>query len=147
VAFGDGGFTATVRGLEFTSGDNAYGAMNITAKYTFESTDGGVLLRRQGELEILPPGFDPGTDRLTADQSALREVLTKRLGEVLKPEIRGEGIVLAGELGRVGKLLPVQATSGDGWLNLGWNRARDRTVVAEEMETTKVTRFRVPKPE
>jgi hypothetical protein len=131
VSFEDGGFTATVRGLEFTSGESAYGAMNITTRYKFESTDEGVLMRRQGDLEILPPGFDPENDRLTADQSALREILIRRLGEVLKPEIRGEGIELPGELVRAGKLLPVEATSHAGWLHMGWNRAQERTVVAE----------------
>lgn len=130
VRFDDGAFAVTIRGLEFTSGENAYGAMNITAQYRFESTAQGVLMRRQGELEILPPDFDPDTDRLTADQSALRKVLNERLGEVLKPEIRGEGIELPGELVRAGKLLPVEATSDAGWLRMGWNRTRERTVVA-----------------
>jgi hypothetical protein len=132
ITFGDGGFLATVRGLEFTSGNEAYGAMNITVRYTFESIDGGVLLRRVGDLEILPPNFVPGTDRLTADQSALREVLMRRLGETLKPEIRGEGIELPGELRRAGRLLPVEATSESGWLHLAWNLARERTVVASK---------------
>jgi hypothetical protein len=146
VTFSDGGFVATVRGQQFSSGSNVYGAMNITARYQFESTDDGVLLRRRGDLEIFPPGFMPGTDRLTAEQSALREVLIRRLGEVLKPEIRGEGIELPGELSRAGRLLPVEASSDGGWLLLGWNRARERTVLAERAEDSVVSNPGSPSP-
>jgi hypothetical protein len=78
MSFDDGGFTLTIRGQRFTSGPNGYGAMDITVRYQLVETDGGVVLRRQGDLEILPPGFRPGTDRLSAEQSALREILEPR---------------------------------------------------------------------
>jgi hypothetical protein len=140
VEFDDDGFTVTIRGRRFTSGDNTYGAMNITARYDFVTTDAGVLLRRQGDLEILPPGFRPGEDRLSAEQTALREILIKRLGEVFKPEIQGEGIALPGELSRVGRLLPVVASSDEGWLHLAWNRGRAKTVVAQAAAAAKLSR-------
>jgi hypothetical protein len=104
--------------------------MDITVRYQLVETDGGVVLRRQGDLEILPPGFRPGTDRLSAEQSALREILIKRLGEVFEPEVQGEGIELPGELARAGRLMPVEASSSDGWLVLGWNRGGRPTAVA-----------------
>jgi hypothetical protein len=134
VSFDDGGLTVTVRGQEFTSGDDAYGAMDITARYEFVTTDRGVIMRRQGDLEILPPGFRPGEDVLSPEQAALVELLIKHLGNVFKPEVQGDGIELPGELSRAGKLLPVEATSRDEWLVLGWNRSDAPTLVADTRE-------------
>ena len=56
-----GGLAITVRGRAFTTarGRKKHGAMNITAVYKIEPSDAGPQLVRQGDLEIVPPNFDP----------------------------------------------------------------------------------------
>lgn len=121
VTFGDGGFVFEMRGTEWKSGDNTYPAMNVTARYKFEITPAGIKAVRQGELEIYPPEFKPG-DTLSASQTALKRILTRRFNKILKPEIVGEGIQLKGRLANYGKLFVRAFDSQDGWLQAGLER-------------------------
>lgn len=118
VTFDDGGFVFQMRGTEWKSGDNTYPAMNVTARYKLEITPAGIKAVRQGELEIYPPDFKPG-DTLTAQQTALKRILTRRFEKMLKPEFLGEGIQLKGRLASYGKLFVRGFDSHDGWLQAG----------------------------
>jgi hypothetical protein len=120
-----GGLTVTIRGEEYTSGDNAYPAMNVTAHYHLEKNDrGGLRAIRDGDLEIYPPDFKPGVDRLSSSQQSLKTILERRFGKLLKPELPDKptsGLQLSGRWKRLGPL-PIAALSAErGWLTLGWN--------------------------
>ena len=121
VTFGDNGFTATLRGRRYTSGDREFQAMNVTAKYKMEKTDTGAKLIRQGELEIFPPGFDRENGKLSTSQVALRRLLNKRMNKMFPPEIDVESKELPDEWAKVGKLRLDELVAGSGWLTLGWS--------------------------
>ena len=126
-------YHGTIRGQRFTSGDRRFRAMNITASYQVERTERGTRLVRKEELEIVPPGFVPGKGRLSASQIALRRLLTKRLGDLFKPEIVTDGLELPGEWKRVGKLPLIQMNIDRGWVALGW-RLPARESVADRRD-------------
>lgn len=120
VEIADRRFVVTIRGSRFTSGERKFKAMNISAHYAIERTPAGAKLVCQGDLEIVPPRFNPKTGRLSAAQIALRQILKKKLSKLFKPEIVFHGLQLPGELKKVGKLRLAQLTTSDGWVALGW---------------------------
>jgi hypothetical protein len=133
LAIDDGGLSITIRGDEYTSGENAYPAMNVTARYRLERNDrGGLRAIRQGELEIFPPDFKPGEDQLSASQQSLKTILERRFGKLFKPELPDKptaGLELGGRWKGVGPL-PLAALAADnGWLTLGWARANRAAAV------------------
>jgi hypothetical protein len=129
VEIAAGQFTVTFRGRRFTSGERKYNrAMNISAVYSIERTPTGMKLTRQGDLEIVPPRFNPKTGRLSASQIALRQLLKKKLAKLFKPEIASHGLELPGALKKVGKLHLEQLTTGNGWVALGWKMTPPQTV-------------------
>ncbi|MBX7073689.1 MAG: hypothetical protein K1X71_11135 [Pirellulales bacterium] len=123
VVFRDGSLRVTIRGQRFRSGDRQYRAMNVTATYKFENTPNGIKGVRQGELEIFPPGFVPGERRLSVAEQTLRNMLERRMGKILKPELGGEQIKLPGKLAEAGPLTASQAAADGGWLTLGMTRS------------------------
>lgn len=118
IAFADGGFTVQIRGTEYTSGDNSYPAMNVTANYKLEIGDKGIKAVRQGDVQIYPPEFTPG-DQLTPQETALKRILTRRFEKLLKPEFVGEGFQLQGRLASYGKMYVRAVDSTTGWLQAG----------------------------
>lgn len=116
----DGGFRVTLRGQQYTSGERTFPAMDVTAEYKIERTETGVKLIRQGDLVISPPGHQPGQP-LSAGQISLRRLLTRRFGELFKPEIVTEGLKLEGKLAKLGTLRLSQIACDGGWATLGWN--------------------------
>lgn len=123
VSFADDGFSATIRGREFFRGDRGYPGMNITANYKFVKTPEGYKAVRQGDLDILPPGFVAGEGRLSARQQAIRSLLQKRLGNLFKSEIVPQGFSLQGKWAAAGKFEPCEIVARDGWLVIGWKRS------------------------
>ncbi len=120
VRFDDQQWSVTIRGRRYEFGDRIFGEMNITAVYSIDTTDEGVVFRRQGDVEILPPDFDKEQDSLSAPQTALRGILTKRLADVFQAEIKPTGLELPGELKRLGRLALSEISSDDGWFGVGW---------------------------
>lgn len=125
MLFADGGFKLTLRGSAYTSGERSYPAMNMTVAYQIQQRDDGATLVRQGDLEILPPGFVEGESTLSAAQVALRRLIAKKLGKVFEPEIVGEGIELKGQWSDAGRLVPSEMAASQGWLALGYDMAHD----------------------
>jgi hypothetical protein len=121
VHFADDVLEVKIRGQRFISGDKAYSAMDITARYQLVSDGTLIKAVRQGELEIRPPDFEPGK-RLKIRQITLKQLLQRRLGKMLKPELVPEGIELTGELSGVGTLRLAHLVTRDGWLAAGWQR-------------------------
>jgi hypothetical protein len=120
LLFDDGGFTVTVRGRRFTSGDREFGAMNVTAAYKIQREGAGSRLVRPGELAIVPPDQPPGTP-LTSQQVALRTLLRRKFDTLFEPEFKSEGLKLGGRWERVGPLPLADLICDNGWLVLGWN--------------------------
>jgi hypothetical protein len=122
VQMADGGFKLTVCGQRYTSGDRKLPAMNVSATYKVQKDGKGSKAVRQGDLEILPPGYTAG-QRLSNQQIALRALLQKRFGKILKPEMISEGLKLPGKWEQAGPLtLTKLDASGSGWLSLGWQQ-------------------------
>ena len=120
VSFNENGYEATIRGSKYTSGDRAFGSMNVSAAYTFSLEDGHGKFVRQGDVTILPPGFEPGKDKLGASEIALTKILSKKFAKVFPAEIVSEGLKLPGKWGSVGKLEAIELMSSKGWLNAAW---------------------------
>ncbi len=122
--FDNAGFTVTIRGEEYTAGERAYPAMNVTAKYKLEKGPIGIRAVRDGDLKIFPPDFEEGKDRLSAAQQSLRRILERRFGKIFKPELVSEGLELPGRWKKLGKLPLAELVSESGWMTLGWNQAQ-----------------------
>jgi hypothetical protein len=128
VAFVDGKVQLTLHIANLKSGDDVFDRWDVTAIYTPELVDGGVKLTRDGELNVLPTGFDAEKGQLSAKQVALRRNLTKVLtersdkGRGIPQTIKVDQLEPSDELANVGPL-PVQAfDSKDGWLTVAWDR-------------------------
>ncbi len=121
VKFTDGGIQITIRGQRYTSGDQDFRAMNVTADYKISLAEPdanglrGIKLVRQGELTIVPPG-EPR--RLSGREITLRTLLEKRFGKLFEPEVTYEGLVLPGRWRQAGILDTKQLDVGGGWLVL-----------------------------
>jgi hypothetical protein len=126
LAIADGGLRVTIRGDEYTAGENTYPAMNVTANYKLDKNDqGGLRAVRQGELEIYPPDFKPGVDQLSSSQQSLKTILERRFGKLFKPELPDKptrGLELSGRWKSLGPLPISVLTADNGWLALGWSR-------------------------
>jgi hypothetical protein len=131
VVIQDNTMSITVRGQRYTSGGRQYSGMNVTARYQLERREPGMMATRQGELEIFPPGFVPGSGRrLALRQQTLRNLLKHRFEGVFPPEIVSEGLVLPGQAARVGTLELRQLTAEDGWLSVAWQQASGSRLAA-----------------
>jgi hypothetical protein len=114
--------TVTIRGASYTSGSKVYDAMNVTARYKIVKGDFGIVTAtRQGDLEILPPGFVPGSgQRLALRQVVLTDLLRRRFGKIFEETIVADGLELPGNWQKLGKLPLTQLTTARGWMALGW---------------------------
>ena len=120
VTFSDESFKIVIRGTKFINGDKSCDDMDITAVYKIEKSDTGFKAVRQGEIQIFPPG----RQQVGGKDQAIRTLLAKRFSKIFEPEIIGEGFFFSGKLEKVGKMLPVDVQSHDGWLTIAWRRAQ-----------------------
>lgn len=128
VAFADGKVTLTIHLARLTSGEEDFTRWDVTGIFTPELKDGGVVLHREGDLEVLPTDFNPAKDQLSSRQVALRSNLTKVLNE---RSAQGRGFSKTieihewqptGKFEDVGPLALETFNSGGGWLTLAWDR-------------------------
>ena len=128
VSFVDGKMQLTIHVAHLKSGDDVFDRWDVTGTYTPELSDGGVTLRRDGELVVLPTGFDPEKGQLSSRQAAVRRNLTKVLtersdkGRGIPMTIRIDELEPKDELADVGPLPVKEFTSAGGWLTVAWNR-------------------------
>lgn len=116
----------TIRGRRFASEDREFRTpMNITARYRLLREHDAVRAVRDGEIEVLPPGFMPGR-RIPPRLSTVRNLLKRRFERIFTPEIASQGLVLPGQWSRAGRLDLVQLDARDGWLALGWVTSTER---------------------
>ncbi|GIW95314.1 MAG: hypothetical protein KatS3mg110_3355 [Pirellulaceae bacterium] len=134
VTFGDDTVTVTVRGRQFTRGNQTVTAeMDIWATYKVERNATGVKLTRQGDVqaEYTRGGFE------TPARIAVKTLMRKKFEALFTPEFQGEGIELRrrstgqdapGE--PVARLKLATLQIADGWLCLGWQLVDRAPVVA-----------------
>ena len=119
VTFSDEGFKIIIRGTKFINGDRSCDDMDVKVAYKIVKTDAGYKAVRQGDIQISPPG----RQQVGGKDEIIRNLLAKRFSKIFEPEIIGEGFFFNGNLKKVGKMLPVEVQSNDGWLTIAW-RAR-----------------------
>jgi hypothetical protein len=128
VAFVDGKVRLTIHLAHLKSGDDVFDRWDVTATYNPELTDGGVTLAREGELDVLPTGFDPAKGGLSTRQVALRRNLTKVLtersdkGRGIPQTIHVDKLEPKDDLAEVGPLPVQKFDSASGWLTVAWDR-------------------------
>jgi hypothetical protein len=120
VTFSDEGFKIFIRGTKFINGDRSCDDMDITVAYKIVKTDAGFKAVRQGDVQIFPPG----RQQVGGKDEIIRNLLAKRFSKIFEPEIIGEGFSFSGNLKKVGKMLPIEVQSHDGWLTIAWRRAQ-----------------------
>jgi len=141
VKFGENALQITIRGQRYTSGDQDFRAMNVTANYTVGLTEPdelgirGIKLVRQGDLEIVPPG-EPR--RLSGREITLRTLLQKRFGKLFEPEVVYDGLILPGRWRAAGILDTKQLAVGGGWLAVAWLESGVPAPPEEEPAATEV---------
>ena len=118
----------TIRGDGFTSGDRSFPGMDIWVAYRVGQVDGDPsrpALIREGDVQIYPPGFEPGVDRLTVQETSLKGILTKRFNGIFTEVVEIEPLELPGEFEAAGPLpLEQLLVRKDGWISAGW-RAKE----------------------
>ena len=122
VTFADDGLKITLRGVNFYKGKDIHPGMNVSATYKIEESADGFKAVRQGDIEVLPPDFEPGK-QIDARRQIIRKLLEKRFAKVFEPEILGEGFELPGKWKAAGKMRPIQVVARDGWLVIAWKRS------------------------
>ena len=135
VTFADGGYTIAIRGTKYYKGGEGYPGMNVSATYKIAKSPQGFKAVRQGDIQVFPPNFVPGSGaRISGREQVIRKLLEKRFAKVFEPEIVGEGFLLPGKWEAAGKMLPIQFACQDGWLVAAWKRGP-----AEPKPAAKVT--------
>jgi len=124
VSVADGRLTFMVRGDKFVSGERDFPGMDIWATYAIGRSDRGFALTRDGDVQIYPPGFKPGSgEKLSPAETSVRRILQRRFDKLLKSDIEIPDLPLQGELAHVGPLPMHQFESrGDGWIVAGWRK-------------------------
>ena len=125
VSVADGRAKVMLRGDKFVSGERDYPGMDIWATYAIGKAPHGWMLLREGDVQIYPPGFEPGGDKkLTIRETSIRRILQKRFDKLFKTEIEIPDLPLEGELASLGPLpLAELVARRDGWIAASW-RAR-----------------------
>lgn len=123
VRFDDNKVVVRVRAAKLASDDSEYTNWDFIVTYEITQRDDQIVLKRVGDIEVFPTGFDPAWDKqLTAQQSGFRSTLAKNMnaranaGESFPQEIPIEPIRIT----NVGTLLLNQLEVQDGWLTVGW---------------------------
>ena len=124
VQFDDGLITIRVRAAQLVSEDAEYEDWDFIVRYRITPDGDRILLKREGDIEVFPTGFDPAWDqRLTAQQSGFRSTLAKNMnarakaGQSFPEEIPIEPV----RLSRFGVLVLRELVADDGWLTVGWS--------------------------
>jgi hypothetical protein len=124
VSTADGRMKLMVRGDKFVSGDREFPGMDIWATYAIGRGPKGIMLVREGDVQIYPPGFVPGGgEKLSPAETSLRRILQRRFDKLLKSEIEVPDLPLEGELAAAGPLpLNELVARKDGWIAAGWRK-------------------------
>jgi hypothetical protein len=125
VSAGDGRVKLMVRGDKFVSGEREFPGMDIWATYAIGRAPFGIVLVREGDVQIYPPGFRPGTgEKLSPAETSLRRILQRRFDKLLKATIEIPDIEPQGQMATLGRLpMNELVARRDGWIVAGWRQA------------------------
>ena len=127
VRFEDGKVRLTTHVERLNSGDQTFADWDITGIYTPELAGGGVTLRRDGDLEMLPADFRGSlSSRQVAERRNLEKEINQRSaqGGGFPRTIEIEPIEPEGALADAGPLAVNEFIVQDGWLTIAWDRQR-----------------------
>jgi len=129
VSFANGKVELTIHISRLQSGDRTFSNWDVTGTYVPELAHGGMILRREGDLVMLPGDFR-GTlsSRQAAERRNLEEELNQRSaqGRGFPRTVEFEPLKPEGALANVGPLELRYCTSENGWLTLAWSRQGSR---------------------
>lgn len=128
VDFEDGKVRLTTHVDRLKSGDQTFSDWDVTGTYTSELTNGSVILRREGDLEMLPADFKGSlSSRQTAERRNLEKEINERSaqGGGFPSTIEFEPIQPEGALADAGPLEVNEFIADDGWLTIAWDRQRN----------------------
>jgi hypothetical protein len=99
--------------------------MDIWATYAIGRAPFGIVLVREGDVQIYPPGFRPGTgEKLSPAETSLRRILQRRFDKLFKATIEIPDIEPTGQLATLGRLpMNELVARRDGWIMAGWRQA------------------------
>jgi hypothetical protein len=129
VNFADNKVKVTIRIARLRSGEKSFSNWDVTGIYTPELADGGVILRRQEDLTMLPADFRGSlSPRQTAERRNLEEELNSRSaqGRGFPKSIELDALEPEGSLADAGPLEFNQFDSNTGWLTVAWDRQSKR---------------------
>lgn len=140
VSAGDGRVKLMVRGDKFVSGEREFPGMDIWATYAIGRAPFGIVLVREGDVQIYPPGFRPGAgEKLSPAETSLRRILQRRFDKLLKATIEIPDIEPKGQLATLGRLpMNELVARRDGWIMAGWRQAGAAGSAAPVVTTTAV---------
>ena len=123
--FADGDVEITIHIARLTSGDRTFDNWDVTGIYTPELAGGGIILRRERDLEMLPTNFRGSlSSRQVAERRNLEEELNARSaqGRGFPRTIEFDPLEPEGALAEAGPLDMTEFASQEGWLRVAWNR-------------------------
>jgi hypothetical protein len=130
VDFQDGRLTLTTHVARLQSGDQTFNNWDITGTYARELANGGVVLRREGDLVVLPGDFRGSlTSRQTAERSNLEKEINERSarGRGFPTTIEIDPLEPEGALADAGPLAFNEFESDDDWLSMAFDRQSKST--------------------
>jgi hypothetical protein len=125
VKFANGEVAITIHISRLTSGDQTFTNWDVTGIYEPELAGGGIILRRDRDLEMLPANFRGQlSSRQVAERRNLDEELNARSeqGRGFPRTIEFDPLEPEGALADAGPLNMREFTSEEGWLIAAWNR-------------------------
>ncbi len=123
IAFGDNSFSITIRAKRYYKGDAKHPGMNVSATYKIAKQPEGFKAIRQGDLQILPPGFVPGKSKsLSARYTVIRNLLERRFSRIFEKEIVPKQFKLKDKWAKAGTLSLAQWQTADGWMVMSYSR-------------------------
>jgi hypothetical protein len=125
VDFDDSSVKLTIHIARLKSGDKTFRDWDVTGIYKPERVDGGVVLRRDDDLVMLPANFRGAlSPRQTAERRNLEEELNARSaqGRGFPKSFELEPLEPEGNLADAGPLDYQQFDVGNGWAVVAWDR-------------------------
>jgi len=119
VQFRDDTIRIAIRGYRFTRGEQPplKKRTEISATYKLKKTPNGLLLVRQGEVQV---NFLRHSGFLSVRLVTYKTFLRNKMSAVFKEELGGKKSDLKGPMKKLAQLQIEQAISNKGWLTLGW---------------------------
>ncbi|MCI0380991.1 MAG: hypothetical protein L0215_25685, partial [Gemmataceae bacterium] len=127
VDFADGKVKLTIHISRLKSGEETFANWDVTGIYIPELSDGGILLRRDGDLVMLPADFKGSlSSRQVAERSNLEKELNARSaqGRGFPKTVEFEALQPEDNLKTAGPLEYNQFNSDGGWLTVAWDRRK-----------------------